>query len=139
MIRRPPRSTLFPYTTLFRSICGELIQRVQALCNHRYRSISRHLCDSDFRLSVTLRRWFRTAANIDLLHQWVSPDTAVTWAREARMFCWPSIKLDGIIAATRGRGQTATKGKKNESLRYPFRSARPRRRRAGWREEFLPG
>src|SRR5260221_3393703 len=24
MIRRPPRSTLFPYTTLFRSQCGEL-------------------------------------------------------------------------------------------------------------------
>src|SRR2546421_12396212 len=24
MIRRPPRSTLFPYTTLFRSICGAL-------------------------------------------------------------------------------------------------------------------
>src|SRR5256885_8505118 len=23
MIRRPPRSTLFPYTTLFRSLCGE--------------------------------------------------------------------------------------------------------------------
>src|SRR2546422_4324128 len=23
MIRRPPRSTLFPYTTLFRSRCGE--------------------------------------------------------------------------------------------------------------------
>src|SRR2546427_3235433 len=25
MIRRPPRSTLFPYTTLFRSACGERI------------------------------------------------------------------------------------------------------------------
>src|SRR5256884_1602457 len=25
MIRRPPRSTLFPYTTLFRSIHGEVI------------------------------------------------------------------------------------------------------------------
>src|SRR3712207_6978951 len=24
MIRRPPRSTLFPYTTLFRSVCVEL-------------------------------------------------------------------------------------------------------------------
>src|SRR2546430_6549906 len=24
MIRRPPRSTLFPYTTLFRSLCGIL-------------------------------------------------------------------------------------------------------------------
>src|SRR5256885_11990233 len=26
MIRRPPRSTLFPYTTLFRSLMGELIE-----------------------------------------------------------------------------------------------------------------
>src|SRR3989441_8675650 len=24
MIRRPPRSTLFPYTTLFRSLCGAM-------------------------------------------------------------------------------------------------------------------
>src|SRR5690554_7764313 len=24
MLRRPPRSTLFPYTTLFRSVCGGL-------------------------------------------------------------------------------------------------------------------
>src|SRR3712207_6870929 len=27
MIRRPPRSTLFPYTTLFRSVAGEVGQR----------------------------------------------------------------------------------------------------------------
>src|SRR5256885_11037292 len=27
MIRRPPRSTLFPYTTLFRSICREQDRR----------------------------------------------------------------------------------------------------------------
>ena len=25
MIRRPPRSTLFPYTTLFRSLCGDVL------------------------------------------------------------------------------------------------------------------
>src|SRR5260370_28463281 len=31
MIRRPPRSTLFPYTTLFRSIFGTLDGRVIAL------------------------------------------------------------------------------------------------------------
>src|SRR5437899_3996948 len=24
MLRRPPRSTLFPYTTLFRSLCGSM-------------------------------------------------------------------------------------------------------------------
>src|SRR2546426_7687361 len=27
MIRRPPRSTLFPYTTLFRSMLGRLVRR----------------------------------------------------------------------------------------------------------------
>src|SRR2546430_7879152 len=34
MIRRPPRSTLFPYTTLFRSIGarGEHLQRPRAAC-----------------------------------------------------------------------------------------------------------
>src|SRR2546427_7711948 len=31
MIRRPPRSTLFPYTTLFRSLAEQLEQR-RALC-----------------------------------------------------------------------------------------------------------
>src|SRR5256886_8161761 len=30
MIRRPPRSTLFPYTTLFRSAGGRAVQRVAA-------------------------------------------------------------------------------------------------------------
>src|SRR3712207_8625176 len=27
MIRRPPRSTLFPYTTLFRSVVGRLVEQ----------------------------------------------------------------------------------------------------------------
>src|SRR2546422_8441441 len=33
MIRRPPRSTLFPYTTLFRSLAGEAVKafRVQVI------------------------------------------------------------------------------------------------------------
>src|SRR5256884_1243236 len=33
MIRRPPRSTLFPYTTLFRSLCA---RRGISLCSARY-------------------------------------------------------------------------------------------------------
>src|SRR5256885_5084163 len=32
MIRRPPRSTLFPYTTLFRSHPGKLLHRRGAVC-----------------------------------------------------------------------------------------------------------
>src|SRR2546421_12676662 len=31
MIRRPPRSTLFPYTTLFRSYRGPLLEEYEAL------------------------------------------------------------------------------------------------------------
>src|SRR5256885_8581637 len=31
MIRRPPRSTLFPYTTLFRSIVAEVLQSAEAM------------------------------------------------------------------------------------------------------------
>src|SRR5260221_14084719 len=38
MIRRPPRSTLFPYTTLFRSPTLSMFQKehfLDACCNHR--------------------------------------------------------------------------------------------------------
>src|SRR5256886_13609835 len=31
MIRRPPRSTLFPYTTLFRSLCVFLVMRCTSI------------------------------------------------------------------------------------------------------------
>src|SRR5438034_2838409 len=34
MIRRPPRSTLFPYTTLFRSVCPRSPRGVDALAAH---------------------------------------------------------------------------------------------------------
>src|SRR3989442_10269063 len=43
MIRRPPRSTLFPYTTLFRSLFTELI--VQGQCCHLQRRQVR--CNAD--------------------------------------------------------------------------------------------
>src|SRR5256885_7414874 len=40
MIRRPPRSTLFPYTTLFRSIDGALLTMYDARLN-----LSRQVAD----------------------------------------------------------------------------------------------
>src|SRR5438876_9818435 len=42
MIRRPPRSTLFPYTTLFRSRGGGIVQRAR----FRSRFCSRHYEES---------------------------------------------------------------------------------------------
>src|SRR2546430_11247156 len=47
MIRRPPRSTLFPYTTLFRSIVGSVLAaerdavQVAAELSDRYEEIDR--------------------------------------------------------------------------------------------------
>src|SRR2546423_12035941 len=37
MIRRPPRSTLFPYTTLFRSRMGAVDAIIDRLLAHEYR------------------------------------------------------------------------------------------------------
>src|ERR1039458_7426465 len=40
MIRRPPRSTLFPYTTLFRSVCDDLMDQCDRLAgalDHHFR------------------------------------------------------------------------------------------------------
>src|SRR5260370_32032121 len=39
MIRRPPRSTLFPYTTLFRSTCREKGYRRQSLPRPLFREV----------------------------------------------------------------------------------------------------
>src|SRR2546430_8804751 len=45
MIRRPPRSTLFPYTTLFRSL-----PRMSDKCPAVNRPLSRHSLDHDARM-----------------------------------------------------------------------------------------
>src|SRR3712207_7077972 len=42
MIRRPPRSTLFPYTTLFRSPVGLAMTGESLLCHGRFDSIGRN-------------------------------------------------------------------------------------------------
>src|SRR3712207_8186641 len=41
MIRRPPRSTLFPYTTLFRSRDGAVVEPVPAFEDGRTRALGR--------------------------------------------------------------------------------------------------
>src|SRR3712207_7973208 len=45
MIRRPPRSTLFPYTTLFRSLSASSVQRHQAPGTSRLQ-VKRSTCGS---------------------------------------------------------------------------------------------
>src|SRR2546429_9281016 len=50
MIRRPPRSTLFPYTTLFRSLedaCGELLGHTWARVRDAHRDAVAHAARRD--------------------------------------------------------------------------------------------
>src|SRR3712207_7077131 len=58
MIRRPPRSTLFPYTTLFRSLGFNYYKRAQALLRY---SNQKHIQLGDVVIDnqpgLTLRVW----------------------------------------------------------------------------------
>src|SRR3712207_5192115 len=48
MIRRPPRSTLFPYTTLFRSVPDNYIKRVIQFARQGYKDIQFPIYDTDW-------------------------------------------------------------------------------------------
>src|SRR5256885_8506855 len=50
MIRRPPRSTLFPYTTLFRS--GDVLERYEL---HHQHTVVRGFGDREMELGAKLR------------------------------------------------------------------------------------
>src|SRR5256885_7203897 len=61
MIRRPPRSTLFPYTTLFRSVSKGGIAGMPALLGYPEANVELHWTEHGARFEVELadkRPWF---------------------------------------------------------------------------------
>src|SRR5260221_3819627 len=56
MIRRPPRSTLFPYTTLFRSLVVEnqLVEKGALLAELDHRELDRRIAASSMELDAAL-------------------------------------------------------------------------------------
>src|SRR2546428_4411468 len=61
MIRRPPRSTLFPYTTLFRSLISRLsVFRTTLRPRSKYRRTGWDSYDAAARESHPVRRYFRS-------------------------------------------------------------------------------
>src|SRR5438105_7454817 len=69
MIRRPPRSTLFPYTTLFRSLQGvsaDPVNVVNAVSNAQERGI--RLEDS----AVAHCNGDRKSTRLNSSHEWIS-------------------------------------------------------------------
>src|SRR3712207_8547825 len=63
MIRRPPRSTLFPYTTLFRSISGPTPEAFEALFQVLEEPFA--LCDAALRLLAANPPFTRFCAALD--------------------------------------------------------------------------
>src|SRR5256885_17005671 len=57
MIRRPPRSTLFPYTTLFRSCLKVLLKPIQVLSNGLDLNLNGETFWFFSRISVVISDW----------------------------------------------------------------------------------
>src|SRR5256885_5470741 len=55
MIRRPPRSTLFPYTTLFRSAEGYSLRLTADHRVRRYSKLTRWTCETEWCAASELR------------------------------------------------------------------------------------
>src|SRR5438552_10598211 len=72
MIRRPPRSTLFPYTTLFRSIFLSPWQLGEALNPHPLKPLSSLAAERIGALSARRRSPDRKSTRLNSSHQIIS-------------------------------------------------------------------
>src|SRR5438105_11480849 len=80
MIPRPPRSTLFPYTTLFRSQSGARSRRIADQKMDRSRGEARRACRSGVcrypnasaNLGERFERRDRKSTRLNSSHEWIS-------------------------------------------------------------------
>src|SRR2546430_6968873 len=70
MIRRPPRSTLFPYTTLFRSLCSaqariqDIAQSVTSKVEPQYRRSEEHTSELQSQSNIVCRLLLEKKKNL---------------------------------------------------------------------------
>src|SRR3712207_1185528 len=123
MIRRPPRSTLFPYTTLFRSIAAES----QRLINETYSAFVQGFMPTLARPDVDVLDGLTTAIVVDQQRLGADPRSTVGTATDANAmlrilfsrlgdphigppsayaFNVPSVKASGGITVERGNRKT---------------------------------
>src|SRR5258708_24083587 len=82
MIRRPPRSTLFPYTTLFRSSIGNSFINTMKNINHTRSSIS-----DDIRNILCSSANMRRAIPLILLLVWLRSEERFSRNAETDLVC----------------------------------------------------
>src|SRR2546426_12478696 len=101
MIRRPPRSTLFPYTTLFRSEAKRIVSSGQAHLAAHILDISRRLRLSSPVLvswagSVLGDDWYRARVGRPL----AGPGVRQRWGAQSRRAARPAAALPDRLAGT---------------------------------------
>src|SRR2546422_3933371 len=100
MIRRPPRSTLFPYTTLFRSPCrafSRSVLRVPCPCS----TASHHFLP--VRSRITRRRKTRSEEHTSELQSRLHLVCRLLLEKKKRPHCHPTIKLPPCDVTQRAR------------------------------------
>src|ERR1039457_546258 len=95
MIRRPPRSTLFPYTTLFRSVCrrpgdgcgfGPALRR--ALRSEEHTSELQSPCNLVCRLLLEKKNTTQPGLRRHAARRYAAGTTAITFPRRASLLPW---------------------------------------------------
>src|SRR2546428_9211767 len=102
MIRRPPRSTLFPYTTLFRSIGLDVVEAV-----HQIPRVERRL------------DWLSLGGDLDLLARYLMRSEEHTSELQSR-----SDLVCRLLLEKKKRNETRTHSSRKSHLLYAPRSQR---------------
>src|SRR3989449_5877494 len=100
MIRRPPRSTLFPYTTLFRSLSELRKYRVNMILAHQYLSqLEPQVLDAILGNVGTLVSFRLGAADAQILEKEFYPElTALDLTSLPNYNIYLKLMVDGTVA-----------------------------------------
>src|SRR5260370_37893683 len=127
MIRRPPRSTLFPYTTLFRSTCAQLISNSALRLFSRSRSHHASTCTMSGRSRRThgVSKMRRVLRSVNLFKGFVPSLTVTTACLRSIAFVPRRRSKSGRVLTWAAIGPTIRTARALELLSAPRELAGP--------------
>src|SRR5260370_24901221 len=100
MIRRPPRSTLFPYTTLFRSSSAARYARLGARPHERHRNHGFAGRNRDYRSE---EHTSELQSHLNLVCRLLLEKKKSSIVLKNTMFVWPGVSILYLIRLVSGR------------------------------------